>query len=214
MAMDHKAFLAALTPEDLAGLTRRSDRAGLLRLAGHIGAILVGGTWIATGAPLWWLVVPVHGVLICFLFTLEHEATHQTPFANRTLNEAVGRAVGVVICLPFEWFRCFHLAHHRHTNIPGRDPELAPGAKPETWLDFLIYVSGYRYWSGMVRQLAANASGADPGGFVPPKARRRVVVEARWMLLLPLLANHPPLDEAVDLRVEKRSVATKATKTM
>ena len=80
------------------------------------------GALIGLQVPGWWVLIPVQGVLITFLFTLEHEATHRTPFGPPALNDWVGRACGMVLVLPFEWFRYFHLAHHRHTNLPGLDP--------------------------------------------------------------------------------------------
>jgi len=179
--MDHKAFLAALPPEVKAALTARSDAEGLRHLALHGGAILAVGAWIALGGPLWWALLPVQGVLIVFLFTLEHEATHKTPFANLRLNEWVGRACGVLLLLPFEWFRYFHLAHHRWTNIPGRDPELE-GGRPETRAAWLWHVSGVPYWRAQGRLLWALARGGGAADYLPEAAMARVRAEARWML--------------------------------
>lgn len=186
--MDHKALIARLAPETLADLTRRADGPGLRHLAGHLALAGGGAIWIATGAPLWWLALPLHGIVLCFLFTLEHEATHKTPFATAALNEGAGRLAGLILILPFEWFRWFHMAHHKHTNIPGKDPELAAGGHPETWPAWLLYVSGLRYWVGVIRALVCNALGRDPGAFVPPRARPRVRAEAQWMLAVYALA--------------------------
>ncbi|MEL6476042.1 MAG: fatty acid desaturase [Pseudomonadota bacterium] len=180
--MDHRAFVSRLPDSLMLHLTARSDRAGLCHLAGHLGLILLGGVWIGAGWPLWQAVLPLQGIALVFLFTLEHEATHKTPFATEALNEWVGRLAGLVILLPFEWFRYFHLAHHRHTNIPGKDPELAGGGAPRTWPAYLLYASGLRYWVEGVRQLVVNAAGGDTGAFVPERARARIRREARWML--------------------------------
>ena len=76
-----QAFIAALPMAVKARLMLRSDREGLRHLLGHAGLIAVCGAWIGLGLPLWWALLPVQGVLIVFLFTLEHEATHKTPFA-------------------------------------------------------------------------------------------------------------------------------------
>ena len=186
--MDHKQFTADLPRDVLARLNTIDDAPGLRHLAGHAGLILGLGIWIAQGGWLWPLALVAQGIAICFLFTLEHEATHKTPFKTLQINEWVGRACGVLILLPFEWFRYFHLAHHRYTNIPGKDPELIAGQKPETWGDYITHVSGLPYWWGMVRQTLGNALGRDPGPYIPERAHPRVRAEARWMLAIYALA--------------------------
>ncbi|MFD1160561.1 fatty acid desaturase [Roseovarius aestuarii] len=182
--MDHKAFIASLPADTLADLNRRDDAPGLRHLAGHAALITGFGLWIALGLPLWQVALVGQGIAICFLFTLEHEATHKTPFADERLSEWVGRICGVLIALPFEWFRYFHLAHHRHTNVPGKDPELMAGAKPDTIGTYIVHVTGIPFWVDMLDRIIGSAFGRDPGDFVPERAHRRVMVEARWMLLI------------------------------
>lgn len=179
--MDHKAWLAALPAEAKVQLSARSDAAGLRHLAPHLGAILALGGIIAAGVPGWWLLLPVQGVLIVFLFTLEHEATHQTPFARRWLNEVAGHLCGLLLLLPFLWFRAFHLAHHRWTNIEGRDPEL-DGAKPETRAAWLWHVSGLPYWMSQARLVIGLARGRVRAAYLPQGALPRMQREARVML--------------------------------
>ncbi len=146
----------------------------------HFGLILGVGALVGLQVPGWWLLIPVQGVLIVFLFTLEHEATHRTPFANARLNDEVGRVAGFLLLLPFEWFRYFHLAHHRWTNIEGKDPELA-GGKPETKLGWAWHVSGLPYWWSEIRLMAALVWGRTEGDYLPEGAKKRVVFEARGM---------------------------------
>jgi len=180
--MDHKTLVATLPKDELARLNALSDAPGLRHLAGHLALIAGFGLWIAQGWPLWQLALVGQGIAICFLFTLEHEATHKTPFTTAWLNEWVGRITGFVILNPFEWFRYFHLAHHRHTNIPDKDPELLSGAKPETWPAYLTHISGLPYWWTMACQTVTNARGRDPGDYVPKRAHARIRKEARVML--------------------------------
>jgi fatty acid desaturase len=177
---DHKEFLAQVPAGVREAMVARSNRAGLWHLTGHLGLILGVGALIGIGVPGWWALVPVQGVLIVFLFTLEHEATHRTPFANERLNDEAGRVAGFLLLLPFEWFRFFHLAHHRWTNIEGKDPELA-GEKPATWAAWAWHVSGLPYWVAEVRLLLRLVWGRADDDFVPPLARSRVVWEARGM---------------------------------
>lgn len=181
--MDHKAWLATLPSEVKADLTTRSDAAGLRHLALHLGLIIAGGTLIAAGVPGWWLLLPVQGVLIVFLFTLEHEATHQTPFARVWLNEAAGYLSGFLLFLPFLWFRYFHLAHHRWTNIEGKDPELE-GAKPGSWAAWVWHVSGIPYWRSEARLIAGLALGRVRAPYLPEGALPRMRREAWGMLAL------------------------------
>jgi fatty acid desaturase len=181
--MDHRAFMTQLPAETLQTLSRRSDRAGLLHLTGHLGVILALGVLIALRVPFWWLLLPIQGVVIVFLFTLEHEATHKTPFANERLNETVGHFCGLMILLPFEWFRYFHLAHHRHTNIPGKDPELS-GGKPESWRSWISHVSGIPYWVSQTHTVISNARGITQAPYLPNRVKPRIIREARWMLII------------------------------
>jgi fatty acid desaturase len=179
---DHREFVAALPAELRERMTARSDAAGLWHLAGHLGLILLVGALIAGGVPGWWALLPVQGVLIVFLFTLEHEATHKTPFASLVVNEWAGRLAGLLLVLPFEWFRYFHLAHHRWTNIEGKDPELL-GEKPETWRAWVWHVSGLPYWGSQLRLMVALVRGRAEGEYLPEGAKGRIVTEARWMAL-------------------------------
>jgi fatty acid desaturase len=179
--MDHRAFLAALPAETRARLTARSDAPGLVRLAAHLGAILLLATPVAAAWPLWGLFVPPLGIALAFLFALQHECTHGTPFASPRLNAAVGHAAGLVILQPFHWFRLFHQAHHRHTNDPARDPELA-APKPDTRGAWLRHVSALGYWADKLRLLADHARGRIAGDYVPDRARPRIRAEARAML--------------------------------
>jgi fatty acid desaturase len=177
---DHRAWLAALPADRKAALALRADGPGLRHLAGHLGLILACGGLIAAGVPGWWLLLPVQGVLLVFLFTLEHEATHQTPFASTRLNEAVGHFCAMVLVLPFLWFRYFHLAHHRWTNIPGQDPELA-GPRPDSLRAWVWHVSGLPYWGAALRLMGRQVLGHATDDFIPAAARARVVRDARLM---------------------------------
>lgn len=185
---DHRAFLASVPVAVREAMVDRSDGPGLRHLAGHLGAILAVGALIAVDVPGWWLLLPVQGLLITFLFTLEHEATHRTPFRTVWLNDWVGRLCGVLLVLPFEWFRAFHMAHHRWTNLAGKDPELA-GPKPATRGEWIWHVSGLPYWWSEVRLMAALVRGRVTDGFVAEGAKARVVAEARGMAVVYLAAG-------------------------
>ncbi len=184
--MDHQTFLSSLSTETRKALTLRPAGQGLWHLAGHVGAILLLGAAIAAGVPGWWALLPLQGVLIVFLFTLEHECTHKTPFASDALCDTVGAITGALILNPFQWFRYFHLAHHRWTNRPG-DPELA-SPKPETRAEWLWHVSGIPLWIGSIRLILRLALARERPAFLPDRARPRAEREARLLLALYALA--------------------------
>lgn len=181
--MDQKGFLASVPAELRERMVERWDGPGLWHLGLHLGLTVLLAGLIAGGLPGWWLLLPVQGVLVISLFMLEHEATHRTPFRTVWLNDWVGRLCGVLLVLPFEWFRAFHMAHHRWTNLPGKDPELA-GPKLETRGAWVRHVSGLPYWIAEVRLMARLVAGRVEDGFVAEGAKARVVAEARGMAVV------------------------------
>ena len=182
--MQHKDFLKSLSPQDKAALTARSTTAGLRHLALHGGLIFICGMLIALQVPFWGLLLLPQGILIAFLFTLQHEATHKTPFAHEALNEWVGWGVGLLIFQPFLWFRYFHLMHHRYTNDPENDPELAGLPKPDNWPDFLWHLSSVGYWRDKVMLFWSLCFGAMDAPYLPDRTHMRVRREARGMLAI------------------------------
>lgn len=179
--MDHREIITSLSQEQRDRLTAKSDLAGLPYLLLHWGAILGLGALIALEVPFWPLLMIPQGILIVFLFTLLHETIHQTAFRTPWLNEIVARGASFMLALPADWFRYFHFAHHRFTQDPEKDPELA-FAKPETPWQYAIHVSGLPVWWGHVKTLAVNAMGRCRDGFVPSKGHGKVRVEARAMI--------------------------------
>lgn len=179
--MDHKSVLAALPADTRTALTARRDAPGLWHFASQIGAILLIGGLILVRVPFWPLLMLPQGILLVFLFTLLHETVHDTPFRTQWLNRAAGVLSGALLFLPPGWFRWFHLAHHRHTQIPGKDPELAE-AKPETLRAWLIHVSGLPVWISHLRTLIRNAAGRCDDDYVPKTRRADVTREARQIL--------------------------------
>ena len=182
-AVDHRTVIASLEPALREALIARSDGPGLLRFAFHAGAILALGALIALRAPYWFLLLPVQGILIIFLFSAMHECIHDTAFKSSFLNRSVSILCGFAIIIPPAWFRYFHFAHHRHTHEPGLDPELK-SPKPQNIVAYVKHVSGLPVWAYNIRALVTNALGRNADAFVPPKGKARVTFEARAMLAI------------------------------
>ena len=180
--VNHQKFLSSLSNETRASLLQRTNRHGVARLAVHWALIILFGLAIYLDLPGWQLLLVPQGILIVFLFTLLHESIHQTPFKTSWLNAMTARVSGFLIFLPPTWFKYFHLAHHRFTQIPGKDPELA-FEKPNTILDYIIHISGFPTWIGHFRTLFQNAMSNCKADFLPQKAEARIVKESRLLLL-------------------------------
>ncbi|WP_170414016.1 fatty acid desaturase [Ruegeria atlantica] len=180
--MDHRTVIASLPPEAKDQLQQRSDMLGLRHLSGYLGALGVTSAGIAWQVPLWPVLIVPQGVLLVFLFTLSHECTHKTPFKTSWLNDVIGHLVSVPIALPFTWFRYFHLAHHKWTNHPDKDPELGGKPRPRDRLSLLIYLSGWPYWKGMAFVLRQNAFGQIDAPYLPERQHSAMRVEARLLL--------------------------------
>ncbi|NDI07175.1 MAG: fatty acid desaturase, partial [Rhodobacteraceae bacterium] len=171
----------------------------------------VMGSWIFFALPLWQIMLIPHGILISFLFTLQHECTHNTPFKTLWLNSIMGHLIAFLLFQPFLWFRYFHLAHHKYTNIPGKDPELDGHEKPSSWGAFVRHLSTVDYWWAKVTTLIGNSVGPLTASYIPPRKRRALRAEAvllivaygvvfamaptalLWLWIVPLILGFPVL---------------------
>lgn len=175
---DHRDLIASLSAQERANVLRKSNRAGLARLAGHLGAIGILTALILWRVPFYQAALVPQGILIVFLFTTLHETIHRTAFHSPRLNDLVATGCGFLVFLPPDWFRCFHFAHHRHTHDPDLDPELAT-PKPRGLGPYLLAMTGLPEWVSRIRILFRNAMVENADAFVPPKGRDKVRFEAR-----------------------------------
>lgn len=178
-------FSGTLDKAALKALSRPSDAKGLAQLAAHLGALSLSGALVVAASGTLWLVPAwiVHGLLLVFLFAPLHETVHRTAFATRGLNDAVAWGCGLALALPPAYFRAYHFAHHRHTQDPSRDPELA-SPKPDTWAAYLLHASGLPYWRRQAGSILAHAAGRVDEPFIAPAGRPAVVREARVVLAI------------------------------
>jgi len=167
-------------------LSKPSDARGLAQLAIHVGLLLATGSlvYLTDGT---WLLLPamvLHGIPLAYLFCPMHEGVHRTPFRSRWLNDGVAAVAGAAIGLPAGFYRIFHFAHHRYTQDPARDPELAT-AKPTSLGAYLVTMSGWSWWRYRVGMSLMQAlTGKVPQSVIPQARHAEVVREARivWSL--------------------------------
>ena len=192
-AMDIDAIATpGLARETLRRLSRRSDARGLVQLGAHMALLLVTGLLVFESRGSWWLApaLLLHGVVLSLLFCALHESIHGTAFASRWLNVSVAWVCGALLMLPPDYFRCFHFAHHRYTQDPERDPELA-GPPPASVASWAWRVSGLPYWHDRLSATVRHAlSGRVTEPFVAAEKRGLIVREARllWAVYMTVAA--------------------------
>ena len=169
-----------LPDRELSALVERSDRKGLAHLVLHALVIVAAGTVYASAFETAWMLPAawLYGTSLVFLFAPLHETVHFTAFRSRWINRVVSAVCGWILVLPPRYFRAFHLEHHRYTQDPERDPELAV-APPSTWSGYLWRVSGFQYWTSRVRTMLMHATGRVAEPCIGSSERPAVVREAR-----------------------------------
>ena len=174
-----------LSDDALFALVERSDRKGLVHLALHVLAIVGAGAIYASAFETTWMLPAAwfYGTALVFLFAPLHETVHYTAFRSRWINRAVSAVCGWILVLPPRYFRAFHLEHHRYTQDPERDPELA-AVPPGTWRDYLWRVSGLQYWTSRIRTTLVHAAGRVAEPYIGPSERAAVIREARLYLAI------------------------------
>lgn len=179
---------ATLSGKELAALSRRSDARGARQLILHLALLCLTGYGVYSAAhdPKGdhWLVpaMVVHGIVLIFLFTAEHECVHRTAFKSRFANRWVANFTGFLVVLPPKFFTAFHFEHHRFTQDPEKDPELRT-LKPRNWGEFIYIVSGINYWQRSFQGLINHSMGRVDEDYVQEKYHEEIVKEARRFII-------------------------------
>jgi len=176
---------APVAREEMREMRRPSDGAGALRLSLHVAALLTAGALVALAPTFWWRLPAqaLEGVILIFLFAPLHESIHRTVFRNRRANDVLAAITGFLIVLPAGYFRYFHFCHHRYTQDPARDPELAT-PKPATFGQWLLVVTGLPVWKSHLMGVLQHAASKIDEPYLTPVPARRVIREARIHLAL------------------------------
>jgi fatty acid desaturase len=174
-----------LDRDTLRRLSRRSDARGFAQLVVHCLMLAATGSlvWASRGRAWLLLAMLLHGVVLNFVFCALHETVHRTAFASRRINDAVAWVAGAIMLLPPEYFRAFHFEHHRFTQDPARDPELAQ-PPPSTLRSYIWRASGIPNWTKRLTVTLRHAlTGRVTEPFVAAGKRLLIVREARVLWL-------------------------------
>jgi len=130
---------AVLTPAEGRALyaALRADviDAGILHRDYRYYAILTVSLLLATAISLFYLIrLPASWPLVAWavafallavqLCGVIHDAGHRAVFRSTALNDLLGGSVAGLLAMGFHSWRVQHNAHHAHTNVEGRDPDL------------------------------------------------------------------------------------------
>lgn len=193
-----------LTAQELAPLTQLSNARSLWAIgqtAVVIGAAIAAGV---AGWPSPWLAVSVVviGIAQHGLFILAHEAAHYRLFPNRTVNDAVGRLIGMASGVSMCTYRVTHRLHHNHL-FGKQDPDTAihggyPRGKAYLWKKLAQDICGLNAWKTYAYFFGSPAINDDAPGEVRPlndtsPELRAAARQDRWMVVAfhvvaPLLA--------------------------
>ena len=136
---NHFGVTSILTPAEGTALYARLRAdvlaAGILERDYRYYAILISSLTLATAISLVYLIrLPVSLPLVAWavVFALLavqfcgiiHDAGHRTVFRSTVLNDLLGGVVAGLLAMGFRSWRIQHNAHHAHTNVEGRDPDL------------------------------------------------------------------------------------------
>jgi fatty acid desaturase len=143
-----------LSNQELRALQNRSNLRGGVRLAIHV-ALLAAAGWLVAVSSGWELLPAmfVLGLVQVALFAPAHETMHQTAFASRRANAVVGWLASCPSLLNWHFYSAYHLAHHRHTQIPELDPELT-APPPVSVRGYVLRVLGVPFWTLRLKVVA------------------------------------------------------------
>ncbi len=163
-----------LSTQELAPLTQLSSVRSLLAIGQTVGVISAAITLAVLTWPSPWLVlcVLVIGIAQHGLFILAHEAAHYRLFPNRTVNDAVGRLIGMSSGVSMCTYRVTHRLHHN--NLFGKqDPDTAihggyPRGKAYLWKKLAEDLCGINAWKTYAYFFGSPAINDEVPGEIRP----------------------------------------------
>jgi fatty acid desaturase len=163
----------------------RSNRAGLVQTLAHFFLLVAGSILIFETMGSGWVVVAflLQAVFVNSLFGAMHESVHYGAFRLRWPNDVLAFLAGAAILNNARFYRHYHLAHHRYTQDPARDPELISAGTPRTWGNYLLRASALPFFALRLRDIFLFPFGyRGDVDYIHPSAWPEVRRGGRWLL--------------------------------
>lgn len=183
-----------LNAQELAPLTQLSSARSLLAIGQTVGVISAAIALAVVTWPSPWMAlsVLVIGIAQHGLFILAHEAAHYRLFPNRTVNDAVGRLIGMSSGVSMCTYRVTHRLHHN--NLFGKqDPDTAihggyPRGKAYLWKKLAEDICGINAWKTYAYFFGSPAINDEVPGDIRPlndtsPELRAAARQDRWMVV-------------------------------
>lgn len=186
-----------ITKQRLKHFMHKKDQPAIVRFIIMYAMFLVMSLWVVLSwGGAWWNLALAQlgfGVVGCSTFAALHETAHGTAFKAKKLNELTAILAGLAHIYPAGIFRELHFTHHRHTHVPGLDPEISIGNRlmPSVIKNLPMYfgwLTGIPLFSFKIVMLLVGALGMPEPlrknfyPFIRPKARKKIAIESLWVL--------------------------------
>ena len=166
-------------------LYARSDWAGLRQTVAHVGLLVAGGWLVWDTRGTFWVLpaLLLQGILVNALFGAMHESVHYGSFKTRWMADLLAFFSGAAILNNAGFYRHYHMAHHRYTQDPARDPELVTSGTPRTWGQYLFRISSIPFLMLRMRDIFLFPFGyRGDVDYIHPSAWPEVRRWGRWLL--------------------------------
>jgi fatty acid desaturase len=175
-----------VVPADvLKRLYARSDGAGWRQTLAHLALLAAGGWLVLETRGTWWVLpaLLLQAIFVNALFGAMHESVHYGSFKTRRLCDLLGFFSGAAILNNAGFYRHYHMAHHRYTQDPERDPELITARVPRGWGSYLFRVSAIPFFLLRFRDIFLFPFGfRGDVTYIEDKAWPEVRRWGRWLL--------------------------------
>jgi fatty acid desaturase len=168
-------------------LYARSDWAGVRQTLAHVALLAAGGWLVLETRGSWWVApaLLLQAFFVNALFAAMHESVHYGSFKSRRAADVLAFFSGAAILNNAAFYRHYHMAHHRYTQDPARDPELITATVPRNWKSYLLRASALPFFVLRFRDIALFPFGfRGDVTYIDETAWPEVRRWGRWLLAL------------------------------